>query len=166
MVDRVVLKASATSRIAESVETATKLADGRVVCHLVDDRGPRSRRAEIDSGLHDGMARATISISLALACPEHGHSMDELQPRDFSFNAPYGACPDCAGLGSREEVDPSLLIPDPSLSLNEGCIAPFRNGQLLPPGASRGVQHIWAKTRQLHGKICRRKRADVLYVWP
>ena len=58
--------------------------------------------------------------------------MDELQPRDFSFNAPYGACPDCAGLGSREEVDPSLLVPDPSLSLNEGAIAPFATGNYYP----------------------------------
>ena len=58
--------------------------------------------------------------------------MDELQPRDFSFNAPYGACPDCLGIGSREEVDPDLVIPDPSLSLNEGAVAPFKSGNYYP----------------------------------
>lgn len=58
--------------------------------------------------------------------------MDELQPRDFSFNAPYGACPDCSGIGSREEVDASLVVPDSSLTLSEGAIAPFKSGNYYP----------------------------------
>ena len=70
--------------------------------------------------------------------------MDELQPRDFSFNAPYGACPDCAGLGSREEVDPSLLVPDPSLSLNEGAIAPFATGNYYPQVLRAVCAHMGA----------------------
>ncbi|MEE0636824.1 excinuclease ABC subunit UvrA, partial [Adlercreutzia sp.] len=80
--------------------------------------------------------------SLALACPEHGHSMDELQPRDFSFNAPYGACPDCLGIGSRDEVDPSLVVPDPSLTLNEGVIAPFKSGNYYPQVLRAVAQHV------------------------
>ena len=81
-------------------------------------------------------------FSLALACPEHGHSMDELQPRDFSFNAPYGACPDCLGIGSRDEVDASLVVPDPSLTLNEGVIAPFKSGNYYPQVLRAVAEHV------------------------
>jgi excinuclease ABC subunit A len=116
VVDRVVLKRDALVRIAEAVETAVKLASGSVTVQTIAEDG-----TETDH-----------SFSLALACPEHGHSMDELQPRDFSFNAPYGACPDCLGIGSREEVDASLVIPDPSLTLNEGVVAPFTTGNYYP----------------------------------
>lgn len=122
--DRVVLKADATTRIAEAVELATKLAEGRVSVLLVDE----------DDELHN--------FSLALSCPEHGHSIDELQPRDFSFNAPYGACPDCLGIGSRDEVDPSLVIPDPSLSLNEGVVAPFTTGNYYPQVLRAVANHL------------------------
>lgn len=135
VVDRVVLKKSATGRIAESVEVATRLSEGRVVAHVIDEESMPNDAAIQAPRKGSGFSAAIPGdhfFSLALACPEHGHSMDELQPRDFSFNAPYGACPDCAGLGSREEVDPSLLIPDASLSLEEGCIAPFASGNYYP----------------------------------
>ncbi|WP_455164250.1 excinuclease ABC subunit UvrA [Slackia exigua] len=135
VVDRVVLKKSATGRIAESVEVATRLSEGRVVAHVIDEESMPDDAASQAPRKGLGFSAAIPGdhfFSLALACPEHGHSMDELQPRDFSFNAPYGACPDCAGLGSREEVDPSLLIPDASLSLEEGCIAPFASGNYYP----------------------------------
>ena len=135
VVDRVVLKKSATGRIAESVEVATRLSEGRVVAHVIDEESMPDDAAIQAPRKGSGFSAAIPGdhfFSLALACPEHGHSMDELQPRDFSFNAPYGACPDCAGLGSREEVDPSLLIPDASLSLEEGCIAPFASGNYYP----------------------------------
>ncbi len=150
VVDRVVLKKDATARIAEAVETATKLADGRVLVQTVDRsaRGEGSAEAsssddaskKTSSGATGGLADNEHLYSLALACPEHGHSMDELQPRDFSFNAPYGACPDCLGIGSREEVDPALVVPDPSLSLNEGAIAPFTTGNYYPQ-VIRAVAH-------------------------
>ena len=135
VVDRVVLKKSATGRIAESVEVATRLSEGRVVAHVIDEESMPDDAAIQAPRKGSGFSAAIPGdhfFSLALACPEHGHSMDELQPRDFSFNAPYGACPNCAGLGSREEVDPSLLIPDASLSLEEGCIAPFASGNYYP----------------------------------
>lgn len=122
--DRVVLKQDASTRIAEAVELSTRLADGRVSVLLVDK----------DDEIH--------TYSLALACPEHGHSIDELQPRDFSFNAPYGACPDCLGIGSREEVDPSLVIPDPSLCLDEGVVAPFTTGNYYPQVLRAVAAHL------------------------
>ena len=84
--------------------------------------------------------------------------MDELQPRDFSFNAPYGACPDCAGLGSREEVDPSLLVPDPSLSLNEGAIAPFATGNYYPQVLRAVCVHM-GPIPPPRGKTCRKRSA-------
>ena len=83
--------------------------------------------------------------------------MDELQPRDFSFNAPYGACPDCSGIGSREEVDASLVVPDPSLTLSEGAIAPFKERQLLPSGPLKPLHCIWAATRTPRGRTCPKK---------
>ena len=133
VVDRVTLKASATSRIAEAVELATKLADGRVLVQVMGPDGkPQGEAGGSSSGATGGLGAGEHLFSLALACPEHGHSMDELQPRDFSFNAPYGACPDCLGIGSRDEVDPSLVVPDPSLSLEEGVIAPFKSGNYYP----------------------------------
>ena len=127
VVDRIVIKSSSVTRIAEAVEMATKLADGRVLVQTVGT---------------EGEADAEHLYSLALACPEHGHSIDELQPRDFSFNAPYGACPDCLGIGSREEVDPSLVVPDQSLSLDEGAVAPFTHGNYYPQVLRAVAQHL------------------------
>ena len=126
IVDRVVLKADSTRRVAEAVELATKLADGRMLVQFID----------ADKSTHEEF------FSLALACPEHGHSMNELQPRDFSFNAPYGACPDCLGIGSREEVDPNLMVPDPSLSLSEGAVAPFKSGNYYPQVLAAVSRHL------------------------
>ena len=114
VVDRVVIRASGRSRIAEAVETATRIAGGKVGAWLLEGRDdPEAEPAEL------------LQYSLALACPEHGHSMDDLQPRDFSFNAPYGACPDCDGLGVRRVVDAEALIEDPEKSVAEGVFGSF-----------------------------------------
>ena len=143
VVDRVQLKASATSRIAEAVELACKLADGRVLVQVLDADGkPTGEAGGQSSGATGGLGAGEHLFSLALACPEHGHSMDELQPRDFSFNAPYGACPDCLGIGSRDEVDPTLVVPDPSLSLDEGAVAPFKTGNYYPQVLRAVAQHM------------------------
>ncbi len=143
VVDRVVLKRSATSRIAEAVELATKLADGRVLVQLMgDSEDVRAVQGGTSSGAKGGLAEGEHVFSLALACPEHGFSMDELEPRDFSFNAPYGSCPDCYGIGSTEEVDASLLIADPSLSIQEGVILPFKSGNYYPQVLESVVRHM------------------------
>ena len=126
VVDRVVLNADSTRRVAEAVELATKMADGRLLIQYI--AADKSESEEF--------------FSLALACPEHGHSMNELQPRDFSFNAPYGACPDCLGIGSCEEVDPTLTVPDPSLSIAEGAVAPFKNGNYYPQVLAAVARHL------------------------
>ncbi len=143
VVDRVQLKESAVGRVAEAVELATKLAEGRVLVQVLGSDGkPQGMSGGSSSGAKGGLGAGEHLFSLALACPEHGHSMDELQPRDFSFNAPYGACPDCSGIGSREEVDESLLVPDTSLSLSEGCIAPFKNGNYYPQVLAAVARHL------------------------
>lgn len=142
VVDRVVLKKEASTRVVEAVEIATKLAEGRVLVKLVQKNPDLEETVRTSSGATGGLADGEFVFSLALACPEHGNSMDELQPRDFSFNAPYGACPDCLGIGSREEVDPSLVVPDKSLSLNEGAIAPFKTGNYYPQVMRAVLDHF------------------------
>ena len=142
VVDRVRLNPGAASRVAEAIETATKLADGRVLVQVLDENATDAPAREVSSGAKGGLGPGEHIYSLALACPEHGHSMNDLQPRDFSFNAPYGACPDCLGLGSRDEVDPSLVVPDPSLSVAEGCVAPFKSGNYYPQVLRAVVRHM------------------------
>ncbi|WP_152232867.1 excinuclease ABC subunit UvrA [Georgenia ruanii] len=112
VVDRLVVRENVRQRLTDSVETALRLADGLVVVDFVDldpkDPG-RERR-----------------FSEKRACPnDHPLTLEEIEPRTFSFNAPYGACPECTGIGSRLEVDPSLVVPDEELSLAEGAVAPW-----------------------------------------
>ena len=106
VVDRLVMKGELRKRLADSIETAVALADGLVEIELVDS-------AEIQT------------YSEKFACPVHGPSLIELEPRIFSFNSPHGACPRCTGLGSQMEIDPELVVPDPTLSIGEGAIAPW-----------------------------------------
>ena len=114
VVDRIVIRDTSLGRIAEAVEQATKLSSGNVSVYLLPDRSaPEGTEGEL------------LEYSLALACPVHGHSIDELQPRDFSFNAPYGACPECDGLGFKKAVDAEALIEDPNLSIAEGVFGSF-----------------------------------------
>ena len=130
--DRIVVRENSLGRIAEAVEQATKLSQGKVWFWLLPDR---------DDPEH--MPGELLQYSLALACPEHGHSMDDLQPRDFSFNAPYGACPDCDGLGFRKIVDAEALIEDPSLSVAGGVFGSlFGNSNYWPQVLSAACLHL------------------------
>jgi excinuclease ABC subunit A len=116
VVDRLSVKPSSKQRITDSIETALGLAGGVVILDFVDlpeDDAHRERR-----------------YSERLACPnDHPLAIDELEPRSFSFNSPFGACPECTGLGTRQEVDPELVVPDPEASLNDGAIAPWAGAQ-------------------------------------
>ncbi|MFD3812582.1 excinuclease ABC subunit UvrA [Rhodococcus sp. NPDC058639] len=116
VVDRLAVKPSAKQRLTDSIETALRLAEGVVVLDFVDR----------DENAPDRERR----FSESLACPNgHPLAIDDLEPRSFSFNSPYGACPECAGLGVRKEVDVDLVVPDPDVSLAEGAIAPWSMGQ-------------------------------------
>ncbi|MDX6437203.1 MAG: excinuclease subunit [Gaiellaceae bacterium] len=109
VVDRLTIKADLRTRLAQSVETAAQLGDGLVSIDLVDED-------------------RSLLFSEKFACPDHGVSLPELQPRIFSFNSPHGACPRCTGLGAQQEIDPDLLVPDPSLSIDEGALVPWSVG--------------------------------------
>jgi excinuclease ABC subunit A len=116
VVDRLTVKASSKQRLTDSVETALNLADGILVLEFVDQE--------------EGTPQREQRFSEKLACPNgHALAVDDLEPRSFSFNSPYGACPECVGLGMRKEVDPELVVPDPDMTLAEGAIAPWSMGQ-------------------------------------
>ena len=103
VVDRIVIKDGIESRLTDSIETAVKLSDGLVIAQIIDGE--------------------EILYSTKFACPEHGVGIEELSPRMFSFNAPFGACEACNGLGESKEVDPNLVIPNKDLSIKQGAIA-------------------------------------------
>lgn len=103
VVDRIVIKDGIESRLTDSIETAVKLSDGLVIAQIIDGE--------------------EILYSTKFACPEHGVGIEELSPRMFSFNAPFGACETCNGLGESKEVDPNLVIPNKDLSIKQGAIA-------------------------------------------
>ena len=107
VVDRLVIKEGIRSRLFESLETGVKLSNGKVVIDVIGGK--------------------QIVMSENYACPYCDYSLPELEPRIFSFNAPYGACPKCKGLGSKEKIDVDLIIPDKDKSLNEGAILPYKN---------------------------------------
>lgn len=102
IVDRIVIKDTVESRLNDSIETALKLTEGLVAANIIDGE--------------------EILFSTKFACPEHGISIEEISPRIFSFNAPYGACPDCNGLGMNKNVEPSLVVPDEGLTLRQNAV--------------------------------------------
>ena len=112
--DRLVAKPDIRRRVADSIEQALELAEGIASIAVITHEG----HEEIQT------------FSQKLACTFCGLSFDELAPRNFSFNSPYGACPTCDGLGTRLEVDPELVVPDPDLSVNDGALAPWASATL------------------------------------
>jgi excinuclease ABC subunit A len=128
VVDRLAVKPSAKRRLTDSIETALRLGDGLVTLDFVDLPEDDPHRERV--------------FSEHLACLADDLSFEELEPRSFSFNSPYGACPECVGLGTRMEVDPELVVPDPSRSLDEGAIAPWTGGQATTDYFARLVRAL------------------------
>ena len=143
VVDRLIMRHDVRSRLADSIETAVGQADGLVEIEIV---GAGAERATQDGAKEPKGARGTkgtrasggqiipgaepepgtlFTFSERFACPEHGPSLVELEPRIFSFNSPHGACERCTGLGSQMEIDPELVVPDPALSIAQGALAPW-----------------------------------------
>ncbi len=153
IIDRIVLKDNATARLVEAIETATTLTKGTVLIKVM----PKNGDSEDAGSAHSSGALAAAGIegehlfSLALSCPEHEYALDELNPRDFSFNAPYGACPDCLGLGMRQEVDADLVVPDETLTVAEGAIASFSPASNYYP--------------QMYVAVCKHVGGDVDTPW-
>jgi excinuclease ABC subunit A len=113
VIDRLTAKAESKSRLTDSIETALRLGNGLVLLDFVDAKGPEKEH----------------TYSEHLACHDCNLSFEELEPRSFSFNSPFGACAECSGIGTKLEVDEDLIIPDDSISINEGAIAPWAGGQ-------------------------------------
>jgi excinuclease ABC subunit A len=113
VIDRLTAKEESKTRLTDSIETALKLSSGIVVLDFVDAKGADKER----------------TYSEHLACHDCELSFEELEPRSFSFNSPFGACAECSGIGTKKEVDIDLIIPDDSISINEGAIAPWSGGQ-------------------------------------
>ena len=113
VVDRLTAKAESKTRLTDSIETALRLSSGIVVLDFVDAKGADKER----------------TYSEHLACHNCELSFEELEPRSFSFNSPFGACAECSGIGTKKEVDLDLIIPDDSISINDGAIAPWSGGQ-------------------------------------
>ena len=115
VIDRLAIKSDLRHRLTDSVETALSLAERLVTIDVIS--------APEGSDVPD-----ELSFSEQFACPDHGVSLPELEPRVFSFNSPHGACSRCTGLGSQQEIDPDLLVPDPSLSIEDGALIPWSIG--------------------------------------
>jgi excinuclease ABC subunit A len=113
VIDRLTAKAESKSRLTDSIETALRLGNGLVLLDFVDAKGTEKEH----------------TYSEHLACHDCNLSFEELEPRSFSFNSPFGACAECSGIGTKLEVDEDLIIPDDSISINEGAIAPWAGGQ-------------------------------------
>jgi excinuclease ABC subunit A len=114
------------TRMADSIETALRLSDGTLLVHLPDE----------------GKKGTDRLFSERYACPEHGGSFEEPAPRNFSFNSPHGACPDCTGLGSRLEIDPDLVLPNKDLSIGEGAVLPWRRMALTDSWFSKIIESV------------------------
>lgn len=119
VVDRLVIRPEVKTRLTDSIETALKLAQGMVLIDTIKER--------------------SFLFSIHNACPHCGISMGEISPRSFSFNSPYGACPSCSGLGTNIEIEPDLVVPDKSLSVNEGALIPWSS-----PITTRRHRWKWA----------------------
>ncbi len=150
VIDRLVRRDGIERRLTDSLETALRLADGVAEVELVPRDGD------------DGEQPETLTFSQHLACPVCGTSYEELAPRNFSFNSPYGACEHCDGLGTTFEVDPELVVPNPDISVNAGAIAPWSTARtqyfqrmLDAVGEANGIDldKPWGKLTKAHQQV-------------
>ena len=158
VVDRLVRRDDIDRRLTDSLETALKLADGVAGVELVGKDGEESE---------------TLTFSQHLACPKCDASFEEPAPRNFSFNSPYGACENCDGLGTKFEVDPELVIPDPSMSLRDGALAPWRSAHTqyfhrmlvaLAEQEDIDIDRPWSKVPAKHQKLVLHGKAGAMQV--
>ena len=133
VVDRLVVKSDIATRLADSFETALKLADGLAVAEFADKPLKASETTEEGANKSKNDTHERLLFSERFACPVSGFTIDEIEPRLFSFNNPFGACPKCDGLGTELHFEPELVVPDSSLSMKGGAILPWaRTGNTSP----------------------------------
>jgi excinuclease ABC subunit A len=151
VVDRIVVRPDLGTRLADSIETALKLADGLCVAEFADRPLPAEETAEgggANKSANDTHER--LLFSEKFACPVSGFTIPEIEPRLFSFNNPFGACPTCDGLGSQRAIDPNLVVPDENLTLREGAIAPW----------AKSTSPYYVQTLEALGKVYGFKLGD------
>jgi excinuclease ABC subunit A len=153
IVDRLISKPGIERRLTDSLETALRLAEGVAEVQLVRKDGEPASDDEV------------MTFSQHLACPVCGLSFDELAPRNFSFNSPYGACAHCVGLGTRFEVDPELVVPNPDLSIDEGAVAPWAGarGEYFHRVLAAVAETFKFKTTTPWGKLKKADQKVLLY---
>jgi excinuclease ABC subunit A len=169
VVDRVVVRADASARLADSFETALALSDGIAIAEFADRTAPtdaksppltgrtgqaHAEQVALDARVKTGMVeeRERIIFSAKFACPVSGFTIEEIEPRLFSFNNPYGACPECDGLGTELFFEPELIVPDENLSLARGAIAPWARTSATSPYYQQTLEALARSYRQSMNK--------------
>ena len=146
VVDRIVVRDDVGTRLADSIETALRLTDGMAIAELADKPLPESETAAGGSkNKSKNETHERLIFSEKFACPVSGFTIPEIEPRLFSFNNPFGACPSCDGLGTQQKIDENLVVPDASLALNKGAIVPWSKSNNPSP--------YYAQTLEALGKV-------------
>ena len=152
VVDRVVVRDDISARLADSLETCLKLADGLAIAEFADKPLPASEQAGESANKSKNETHERLTFSEKFACPVSGFTIPEIEPRLFSFNNPFGACPACDGLGTKLAIDPGMVVPDGQLTLRGGAIAPWSKSTKPSP--------YYAQTLEALGKTFKFKLAD------
>ncbi|WP_192253724.1 excinuclease ABC subunit UvrA [Mesorhizobium caraganae] len=150
VVDRIVVRGDLATRLADSIETALKLAEGLAVAEFADRPLDASQTGEDSVNKSKNETHERILFSEKFACPVSGFTIPEIEPRLFSFNNPFGACPTCDGLGSQRAIDASLIVPDENVSLRDGAVSPW----------AKSTSPYYAQTLEALGKAYRFKLGD------
>ncbi|WP_256750351.1 excinuclease ABC subunit UvrA [Mesorhizobium sp. Mes31] len=150
VVDRIVVRGDLATRLADSIETALKLADGLAVAEFADKPLDASQTGEDSVNKSKNETHERILFSEKFACPVSGFTIPEIEPRLFSFNNPFGACPTCDGLGSQRAIDPNLVVPDENVSLRDGAVSPW----------AKSTSPYYAQTLEALGKAYGFKLGD------
>ncbi len=165
VVDRVVVRPDIAQRLAESFETALKLADGIAIAELADGAAADTSDKKMKRGTQDDPNR--ILFSSKFACPVSGFTISEIEPRLFSFNSPHGACPACDGLGVEKEIDAELVIPDRTKTLRGGAIAPWSRSNTPSPYYNQTLEALAKKYKfslnEPWSKLTKSARDIILY---
>jgi excinuclease ABC subunit A len=150
VVDRIVVRADLATRLADSMETALKLAEGLAVAEFADRPLPAEATAEESAYKSKNETHERILFSEKFACPVSGFTIPEIEPRLFSFNNPFGACPTCDGLGSQRAIDENLVVPDDTVTLRDGAVAPW----------AKSTSPYYSQTLEALGKVYDFKLGD------
>ncbi|MEO1702164.1 MAG: excinuclease ABC subunit UvrA [Pseudomonadota bacterium] len=140
VVDRVVIRDDIAARMADSLEQCLQLADGLAIAEMADKPLAESKTSGANKNKNETHERLTFSEKFA--CPDSGFTIPEIEPRLFSFNNPFGACPHCDGLGTEQGVDPNLVVPDPGLSIRKGAIAPWSKSSNPSPYYTQTLEAV------------------------